>query len=106
MLGKPESPALKARLMLDPLEVAALVEEVCVELLIVDELLETGLVELLDALLEEALEVEETFEEDFELLLMELLVAFEEVLSEDDAGRVEVLIVVLVLLLLLLCRAW
>lgn len=102
MLGKPESPALKARLMLDALEVAAFVDEVCVELLVEDELLMAGLVELLVALLEDALEVEETFEEDFELLLMELLVAFEEVLSEDDVGRVEVLIVVLVLLLLLL----
>lgn len=103
MLGKPESPALKARLMVDALEVAALVDTVCVELLLEDELFETGLVELLEDLLEEALELEETFEEDFELTLTELLVAFEEVLTEDVAGLLEVLIVaVLVLLLLLL----
>jgi len=107
MLGKPESPALKARLMVDALADAALVETVCVELFIEDELLETGLIELLVALLDEALEVEEAFEEDFELTLMELLVAFEEVLDEDVAGLVEVLtVVVLVLLLLLLWIAW
>lgn len=92
--------------MVDALEVAALVDTVCVELLLEEELFETGLVELLDGLLEEALEVEETFEEDFELTLTELLVAFEEVLTEDVAGLVEVLTVAVLVLLLLLWIAW
>ena len=80
-------------------------------ILVDEELFETGLLELVAALVvEETLDedfeltfeddFELTFEEDFELTFDELLAGFEEVLKEDVAALVDVLTVTVLILLL------
>ena len=80
-------------------------------ILVDEELFETGLLELVAALVvEETLDedfeltfeedFELTFEEDFKLTFDELLAGFEEVLNEDVAALVDVLTVTVLILLL------
>jgi len=92
--------------MVDAVAVAALVDTTLME----EELFETGLVELVVALLEDAtfeedfeliFEDELTFEEDFELTFEELLETLVEVLRVDVAALVDVLTVTVLVLLLL-----
>jgi hypothetical protein len=103
--------------MVDAVGAAAFVDE---DALVEEELLETGLVELLAGLVEEETfeedfeltfeddaeltfedDLELIFEEDFELTFDELLETFAEVFKEDVEARLDVLTVVVLALLLL-----
>ena len=95
-----------------------MVEAVGDAALVEEELFETGLVELLAALVEDETfdetfeedfeleltfedDFELTFEEDFELTFDELVAGFEEVLKEDVVALLDVLTVTVLALLLL-----